>query len=405
MSIKTVKEESLIALGDAIRSKTGGEEALEFPNGMIEAISCYAGKLPSVIDGSVTNLTEEDFGNATTIRPEGFWQCSNLTDVALPDTIRTIKNAAFSGCSQLTNVKMSRNISEIQGSVFNNCSRLKVLRFETSSIPTIASDSFPKAVTLEVPGEKYDEYLNRIPWGTIYKAQLSPYSEYVPTLVPKTIMEYNSSKMFEISLQNYTTPPEVNITVADPTIAEVMINSIDSETILFSVFSKEVEGSTTIEFQIPGKNDFIFSRSIAVEVWAELIPSSYTVENIEDVTYGFELNEDGYYESTNKNISDSFAYCKININNMMGLPVYIDCISYGENNYDYGLFSAVNSDLSKNTSDGLYLHSFKGLSSPAVQTLEYLDAIGDCYITVKYRKDGSGNNNKDTLQFKVRFGE
>lgn len=405
MKIKTIQEASLTALGNAIRAKTGNEDLLEFPNGMIEAIRTYSGKLPSIIDGSVTTLSEEDFGDATVIRPEGFWQCSNLTDVALPDTIRTIRNAAFSGCSKLANVKMSRNIIDIQDSAFNNCAKLTALRFETDTIPNIASSAFPKNTVLEVPGEKYDEYLTKTPWGTIYRTQLAPYSEYVTTIAPKTIMECNSSKMLEIPLRNYTVPPEVNIVVEDSAVVEVMVNNIDTESILFSIFSNGEEGSTTVEFQVSGDNGFIFTRQIEVEVWSELIPSSYTVENLEDVTYGFELNEDGYYESTNTKVPSSFAYCKINISNMMGLPVYIDCISYGESNYDYGLFSAVNADLSKNSSDGLYLHSFKGMSNSTVQTLEYLDAIGDCYITVKYKKDTSNDSFNDSLQFKVRFGE
>lgn len=38
MAIKTVQEESLIAIGDAIRAKTGGQEPLGFPTGMVRAI-------------------------------------------------------------------------------------------------------------------------------------------------------------------------------------------------------------------------------------------------------------------------------------------------------------------------------------------------------------------------------
>ena len=38
MAVKTVNEESLIAIGDAIRAKAGGQEPLVFPQGMVEAI-------------------------------------------------------------------------------------------------------------------------------------------------------------------------------------------------------------------------------------------------------------------------------------------------------------------------------------------------------------------------------
>ena len=46
-NIKTVNEESLVALGDAIRSKTGGEEPLEFPTGMVEAIEGIEAAVPA----------------------------------------------------------------------------------------------------------------------------------------------------------------------------------------------------------------------------------------------------------------------------------------------------------------------------------------------------------------------
>lgn len=57
MAIKTIKEESLTALGNAIRAKTGSEDLLEFPNGMIDALedlNCFSDdKL--VLSGNLTN--------------------------------------------------------------------------------------------------------------------------------------------------------------------------------------------------------------------------------------------------------------------------------------------------------------------------------------------------------------
>lgn len=409
MALKTVNEESLVAIGDAIRGKTGSAEALNFPNGMVDAIngiSTNSGSvLPKVISGSIVKLNEEDFGNIYSIRSNAFFLCSNLTDVIMPDTIGIIENNAFSGCSNLARFKMSKNIRLIEYNVFKNCSKLTSLRLETSEIPGVDTNSIPSWTQLEVPGKMYDAYLNADTWGTTYRNQLVPYSEYVSTLSTAITLEYNSSKTFEISLQNYMTSPEVSINIEDPTIAKAIINNVDTETISLTISSLSTGGITTVEIMVPGEEDFVFTRQIKVSVVAELVPSSYSVENIDGVTYGFELNDNGFYESMNKGIATSFAYCKINISNMQSLPVYIDCINYAEGNYDFGLFSAVNTDLTKDISNGVFLHSFKGLSSPNIQTLEYLDAIGNCYITVKYRKDSSGNENNDSLQFKVRFGE
>lgn len=41
--VKTVQDESLTAIGDAIRAKTGTNDLLQFPNGMIEAINSIQG--------------------------------------------------------------------------------------------------------------------------------------------------------------------------------------------------------------------------------------------------------------------------------------------------------------------------------------------------------------------------
>lgn len=84
-NIKTVNEESLVALGDAIRTKTGGEEPLVFPTGMIDAIEGIEAKVPvkpieltgdcsyvcrgpiasAYIEANGDTITTKDISNAT----------------------------------------------------------------------------------------------------------------------------------------------------------------------------------------------------------------------------------------------------------------------------------------------------------------------------------------------------
>jgi hypothetical protein len=91
---------------------------------------------------------------------------------------------------------------------------------------------------------------------------------------------------------------------------------------------------------------------------------------------------------------------------MMGKTVYLDCINYAESNYDYGILGSVNQMLGKNANDDSGVkQSFKGKSSPSIITVEYTDAIDDCFIQVKFKKDVSGDQNNDSIQFQVRFGE
>ena len=127
---------------------------------------------------------------------------------------------------------------------------------------------------------------------------------------------------------------------------------------------------------------------------------------IDGAAYGFALNNSGYYESQNKGVKNSYALCRISISNAMNRKLYFDCINSGESSYDYGLFGAVNQELAKNNSaDAGVKQSFKGKSSTSVQTVEYDDAAGNCFIDVKFIKDNSNDSGNDSLQFKVRMEE
>ena len=101
--------------------------------------------------------------------------------------------------------------------------------------------------------------------------------------------------------------------------------------------------------------------------------------------------------------SSSYAICKINIDNPANCNVYIDCISSGETNYDYGILSTVGGTLTLSNiadTENVY-HSFKGKNSEEVQTIDYGVINGSIYA--KFIKDSSGDNRNDSLQFKVRF--
>lgn len=110
-----IEETSLTAIGDAIRAKTGGTEALSVPTGMVDAIaSIETGGGGS--DGNDIQAIEDGFLNRTypvgdyvndridnKIFPYQFSNNSKLTSVNLPNVIM-IDEYAFSECSHLTEV-------------------------------------------------------------------------------------------------------------------------------------------------------------------------------------------------------------------------------------------------------------------------------------------------------------
>lgn len=123
--------------------------------------------------------------------------------------------------------------------------------------------------------------------------------------------------------------------------------------------------------------------------------------------YSFFLGEDGYYESNNQGVSNSYAMCELQFympeNNG---TLELSCINYAESNYDYGILSKIDTGLKEgydSTTDYLHTYkSFKGQSSINPQTVLYENiTAGTHSIFIKYQKDGSGNTNNDSFKFKV----
>lgn len=131
--------------------------------------------------------------------------------------------------------------------------------------------------------------------------------------------------------------------------------------------------------------------------------SIVSVTNPSSSAYTFVDTGNGYYESNNKAKSSTYAYAKITFTVEEDLSdLQISYVNSGEANYDYGTISKIDTDLGMSTSDDsstLYAGYFKGASSTDTKTLS-LGAVtaGEHYITIKYRKDGSGDSNNDSLR-------
>ena len=131
------------------------------------------------------------------------------------------------------------------------------------------------------------------------------------------------------------------------------------------------------------------------------IPAYNVVQVSTRDAHQFKLNSNGYYESQCKGVNNGWSLCRVEFNESGNYT--LQCISNGENNWDFGILSNINNTLeASNKVDTTNVKkSFKGSSSTSIQSVSYSGVkVGD-YIYVKYRKDGSVNQNYDTLQFKV----
>lgn len=98
--------------------------------------------VPEFICKKCTNLTEiiiED--TVKTIGGGAFFLCSSLTEIMIPDSVIAIGYGAFSFCSSLLNVTLPSDITSLADSTFQNCSSLTNITIP-DSVTTIGMEVF-----------------------------------------------------------------------------------------------------------------------------------------------------------------------------------------------------------------------------------------------------------------------
>lgn len=355
-------------------------------------------------------LTIPELPNSVTnIGQQAFEGCSSLSWAKLPDSLTTIGYQAFASCTGLTSLDVTGKVNFGQNA-FNKCTALTGLKLRSNTACTFGTNVFSGTPIISggtgyifVPHTLVDTYKAIANLSTVAD-NIVPLEGYAVIPTTDYDMEYSQSKSISIKLLEYDAMPNVQITSSDETIVSVtnMVTSLNEVT--FDVNTLTTEGTATISMII-SDNISTYQKEFDVTVYEE-IPCLAAVEGVEGAAYGFTLNNNGYYESTNKGIDSSYALCKVNIRNRSGKKVYIDCINNAENNYDYGIVSNLNTALTLSSSadnSANVFKNFKGLSSTNIQTLDYGVVADGSYIYIKFIKDSSSASGNDSLQFKVRF--
>lgn len=138
-------------------------------------------------------------------------------------------------------------------------------------------------------------------------------------------------------------------------------------------------------------------------VQAQDSPEGYSVAQASGVSYGFELNGSGYYESQNRGVNNSCAMCVVSFHMPVSGTVTFSVINYAEDGYDYGLLGEIDGTLSTNASGDAsgYYWSGKNNNLEYDQRVTYQMPAGDHEIYVKFFKDQYEGYGNDSLQFKV----
>lgn len=96
-------------------------------------------------------LRKVEFINTSNIISIGGWafqNCSSLTTIILPNSLRTISGFAFQGCTSLTTINLPDGLTTIEDSAFNMCSALTTINFP-NSLASIHNVAFINCVSLK----------------------------------------------------------------------------------------------------------------------------------------------------------------------------------------------------------------------------------------------------------------
>ena len=398
----------------------------------------YSGSVTSIGNSafygcsSLQNITIPE--SVTSIENNAFYGCSSLQNITIPESVTSIENNAFSNCSSLQNINIPSNVTSIGNSAFSNCSSINKAIISSSadikssayefknytefdfskckSIPVLESTSNIGDVqyvsVIYVPLSLYYEWKEATNWAA-YASKIQPKGEGIGAFNGVSKLAYNESATLTANYASDTEPTNITITASNPDALEIGQYTIDNtaKTITIPVTAKNVTDTVTVTFSATFK-DGVQSRTLSIKIKESFKTPSFTVTDVEGASYNFVLNDAGYYESTNKKVANSAALCKLDITDLEDTTkVIFDCINSGEANYDYGMISKINTTLgttnSEDSASNLFVN-FKGQSSTSVVTKSYpINNVAACYFTLKYRKDGSGDQGNDSLQFKVRF--
>lgn len=205
--------------------------------------------------------------------------------------------------------------------------------------------------------------------------------------------------------------PEIpDIPTEDPTkqYQSITISSINATTDPENGTTRVEEGTDQTITIYPTDPIITLALDNGVDITNQLsgnVPvNTFSVNARSGASYGFSLNSNGYYESTNKGQGNSAAVTRVNFELESDCVVTFNYINYAEARYDYGIFGKIDTALGTTYSadSNAYLScSTNTYNTANVQTVTYQMSAGSHFIDVKYRKDSSTNSYNDSLQFKV----
>lgn len=351
-------------------------------------------------------FTSINFPNVREIANWGFASCKQLSQVYLPKATR-LSYGCFYSCPELKMIYLP-TADYIGGSNFYGCQKLSTMFLFNNTLCSLTSStaftSTPFATTKDgtiyVPIKLINEYKSNSIWSYFADQIHGLYRLYRNNIPDFTIYNNENQKIGVIFDEDFTSD---NITINSNNSNIISIDNIQiKDNMLFFNILSSTNNLGTATISLFNNEDFVFDFNITVIETGMIVE----VVDISSANYGFKLNNEGYYESENKGVNDSYAICRLNIDSRSATSniLYLDCINFAESKHDFGLISKLDTPLALSSQiDSDVFYSFSNKQQNNIQTVEYPIPEGQHFIEIKFRKDGSAHKDNDSLQFKIRF--
>lgn len=122
-----VNSDDLVAVADAIRTKGGTSEALDFPGGFVDAVGAIeTGGDDLYVSIANDTITEINDDKIRSLRSHAFRELTKLTKATL-SSLTSVGFDVFNGCTKLSEIHLPVFIGKISDRVFNGCNALSVV--------------------------------------------------------------------------------------------------------------------------------------------------------------------------------------------------------------------------------------------------------------------------------------
>lgn len=390
-------------IGGTVFSGCTGLTSVKFPSCTTIAAAAFM---------NCSNLITADFPKCTIVAYSAFANCTNLTSINLP-MCQFASTSSFSGCTKLTTISLPA-CSIVHSNAFINCINLNELYLGKSIMCSLYnSNAFTNTgITsstgfIFVPESLVTSYQTDSKWSYLSSRFVAIEEFFAGEVENKDILTNATTNIsIPLSLKSESSAPTFTITSSDESIASVSNTVATTDNLTFDITTNNNKGKADISI-VATNGIQTHTRKFTVGVFDITPEVTYTVEAVPNATYGFELKDNDYYESTNQKKHNSYAICKVNINTNVecSMHVYCYCNNDIETIGDYGILSKLDSTLTLSyIADTSNVYASLKNSTSISKTIIY-DGIpaGEHYIYVKYIKNSSGSRNNDSLQFSIRL--